>query len=352
MAKDLVLHEQSRWRNPSSRKLNAARAAQQRDEVSLGSLLEAYLKLKSRKRASISARTLLRYKHALKPLFDYLWQPEHTTNLLQVDAVVLEGFVTHLSQPQVQRERHKSGQRVYSRNSIDLIIIATRALFKALLWSGAMTRDPTDELRSPNLPRVERQPVLPPERLTEFRALPLNTDPVIAARDGAIFELGLSAMLRSDEIVGLNLEDFDASSGVLKVQGKGGKLRYVPLSKTPLEALRGWLEVRSKLQGSRDSNALFLSASRRNPGGRMSYHGVYGVIRGAFRQLEAQYAGLKLGGLHTLRRSGATRFHRKHKDLVMLADQLGHASLETTRRYVKLDLNERRRALEAVDEAD
>jgi site-specific recombinase XerD len=55
--------------------------------------------------------------------------------------------------------------------------------------------------------------------------------------------------------------------------------------------------------------------------------------------------------MHTLRRSGATRFHARNRDLAVLAGQLGHASLTTTQRYVKLELSALRAALEKVEGA-
>ncbi len=345
MGTQVELHRESRWNTPGSRRLHAVRAAQDRDELTLLALLEAYLRLTSTKRSSIAHRTLLRYGHALRSLFDFLWQPDNTTNLLQANADTLEAFVTHLTE-----RSGRGGHGRLSRNSIDLAVVATRALFRALLWAGALRFDPSTGLRAPRLARNEHQPVLPAQHFDALRALIVNTDPVVAARDAAVLELGLSTLLRPNEIVSLNLEDVDLEHGTLGLFGKGGKRRVLPLTAKPREALARWLEVRSRLGGARNSSALFLSASRRNRGGRLSYHGVYAMVRRAFATLEAEHEGWQLGGMHTTRRSGATRLYRATRDLAGLAAILGHENLNTTRRYVKLDLSELRTTLERAEE--
>jgi integrase/recombinase XerC len=343
MTHDLVLHQKSRFSSPN-RKLNAVKAIQDRDELALFALLEAYLRARSRKRAAISPKTVVRYQHALKTFFDFAWQPDRTLHLLQVQETDLEAFVETLT------DRHAgTGKSALSRNTIDVTLIALKTLYKALVWSGATSRNPTDALPSLTLPKAERQPVLQPDQLRTLNTFETTTDPVLQRRNAAILELGLSTMLRANEIVALNLEDLDLQHGVIQVMGKGGKPRTLPLTSAPLEALRAWLEVRPQLISRRSSSALFLSASRRNRGQRIAYGGVYTVVRGVFATLEAGREGMKLGGMHTLRRSGATRFHARNRDIAVLAAQLGHASLTTTQRYIKLDLSALRNALEAVE---
>lgn len=108
--------------------------------------------------------------------------------------------------------------------------------------------------------------------------------------------------------------------------------------------------MRGELVTRRSASALFLSASHRNRGARIGYGGVYASLRTAFTHLEVGQDGMHLGGMHTLRRSGATRFHARNRDLLTLARLLGHASLTTTQRYVRLELSALREALEAVEE--
>jgi integrase/recombinase XerC len=342
MTQSLVLHSKSRYSSPN-RKLNAVRAVHDRDEIGLFALLEAYLRARSRKRAAISPRTVQRYQHALKTFFDFAWQPGYTVHLLQLEESDLERFVETLTE-------RADGKAQRSRNTIELTLIAVKTLYKALIWAGATNRNPTETLPAIALPRAERQPVLHRAQIQTLQTLETSADPVIHARNAAMLELGLSTMLRADEIVRLNLEDVDLQHGVIQVLGKGGKPRTLPLTNTPLEAVRRWMALREVLVTRRSGAALFLSASRRNRGQRIAYGGVYTVVRAVFARLETEQG--SLGGMHTLRRSGATRFHARNRDLAVLAGQLGHASLTTTQRYVKLELSALRAALEKVEAAE
>ena len=354
MNSELVLHTKSRWSNQQGRKVLAVKAIQEKDEPTLMSLLEAYLRVKSRKKNAISPKTVVRYKHALKPFLDFVWQPGQNINILQVDDDALDQFMEWLSTPDPAKKdrsiKPNLARQYYSRSAIDLIVVAIKTFFKALEWVNAMMANPTLDLRSPNIPREEHQPVLHLAQIQELKDLAPNSDPILAARDAAILELGLSTMLRANEIVALDLQDVDLHNKTIKVMGKGSKTRFLPLTASPLLCLKKWLALRSSLVTNHSTSALFLSASRRNKGSRIAYPGVYAVIRAVFVQLEVQQPGLRLGGMHTLRRSGATRFHRKNKDIAVLAGQLGHASFNTTQRYVKLDLSVLRDALEAVED--
>jgi integrase/recombinase XerC len=354
MNSELVLHSKSRWSNQQGRKVIAVKAIQNQDEAVLMSLLEAYLRVKSLKKNAISPKTVLRYKQALKIFLEFVWHPNQNINILQVDEDALDQFMQWLSTPDPAKKtrsiKANLDRQYYSRSAIDLVVVSIKTFFKALEWTDAMTQNPTLDLRSPNIPREEHQPVLYSDQIQELKNLAPNHDPVLAARDAAILELGLSTMLRANEIVALDLQDVDLNNKMIKVLGKGSKTRFLPLTASPLLCLKTWLMVRSSLVTNDSTSALFLSASRRNKGSRIAYPGVYAVIRAAFVQLEMRQPGLKLGGMHTLRRSGATRFHRKNKDIAVLAGQLGHASFNTTQRYVKLDLSALRDALEAVEE--
>lgn len=354
MILEIALHSQSLWSNQQGRKVIAVKAIQQQDEQTLMSLLEAYLRVKSRKQNAISPKTVLRYKHALKPFLEFVWHSGQIVNILQVDDHTLDQFMAVISSPDPAKKdrsiKPNLARQYYSRSAIDLIVVAIKTFFKALEWVNAMSHNPTKDLRSPNIPREEHQPVLHSAQIHDLKNQIPNLDPVLAARDAAIIELGLSTMLRANEIVALDIQDLDLHNKVIKVMGKGSKTRYLPLTSSPLQCLKIWLNLRSSLVTNQSTSALFLSASRRNKGSRIAYPGVYAVIRAAFVQLEVQMPGLKLGGMHTLRRSGATRFHRKNKDIAVLAGQLGHASFNTTQRYVKLDLSVLRDALEAVED--
>ena len=141
MTSNLVLHPKSRWFNPHGRKAIAVRAIQNQDEVMLLSLLEEYLKVRSRKKKAISPTTVMRYKHALKPFFDYIWQPGQRSSILQADENTFDQFMAHISMPDPAKKNRNikpnQDRQYYSRNSIDLIVVAVKTFFKALVWVNA-----------------------------------------------------------------------------------------------------------------------------------------------------------------------------------------------------------------------
>jgi integrase/recombinase XerC len=343
MSYEIVLAQQSRFTNPQNRKAQATIAIEKKDIKGLCLLLEQYLFIKSRKKTSISQRTVLRYQNGFRRFFE--WTEKHGFHLMQVTEDILEQFTAYLS------VRHSEEPRtIYGRNSIDVIVISVKTFYKALLWAKVISTDPSLEMRSPDVARNTKRPYFQGQEIKTIQSALPHQNVGIAARDAAIVELGLSTMLRANEILELNISDVDRSNRRVMVSGKGGKKRTVPLTSKPLAAIEKWLEYRHEFLGDRKHDALFLSASNRNAGGRLKYAGVYSIFKRLAQGIEMQQ-GRSMGGLHTLRRSGATRFYRKNKDLLLLGETLGHSSLETTKHYVRLDDSALRAALEDVEDS-
>ncbi len=116
-----------------------------------------------------------------------------------------------------------------------------------------------------------------------------------------------------------------ARKGILRIVGKGEKVREIPIHPDLRAALTGWLDERSDWPGA-DTPALFLNQR----GGRLSVKGAHDIITAI-----ATAAGLEDEDVtaHVLRHTFATRLVRGRTDLVIVAELLGHARLETTRAY-------------------
>ena len=155
-------------------------------------------------------------------------------------------------------------------------------------------------------------------------------------RDRCALELLYGAGLRVSELVGLDVAD--TADGVLRVRGKGGKEREVPIVDKAQRALDAWLARRSELR-PRDG-ALFVN--RR--GGRITARSVarhldrYALIAGARRHVHP----------HALRHSFATHLLGSGADLRSIQELLGHASLSTTQRYTHVSAE---RLLQVYEEA-
>jgi integrase/recombinase XerC len=147
-----------------------------------------------------------------------------------------------------------------------------------------------------------------------------------AARDVALFTLLYGCGLRIAEALALDLRDIPAPGAALRVTGKGGKTRIVPVLPVVHEALAGWLAQRP---GAAPEEPLFVGVrgERLNPG----------VAQRALRDFR-RLAGLPEHATpHALRHSFATHLLAGGADLRAIQELLGHASLSTTQRYTAVD---------------
>jgi len=161
-------------------------------------------------------------------------------------------------------------------------------------------------------------------------------------RDQALALVPFYAGARISEIVALDIDDVarSARKGVLRILGKGERVRQVPIHPQLHAALNGWLAERADWPGATDTPALFLNQR----GQRLSVRGAHDIITGI-----AAAAGLDDDTtVHILRHTFATTLVRGGTDLVIVAELLGHARLETTRIYTRPSAEDRTRALDLL----
>jgi integrase/recombinase XerC len=175
-------------------------------------------------------------------------------------------------------------------------------------------------------------------QLRYLRALQACPSP----RDQALALVPFYAGARISEIVALDVEDVarSARKGVLRILGKGERVRHVPIHPQLHAALNGWLAERADWPGAKDHPALFLNQR----GQRLSVRGAHDIVVGI-----AAAAGLDDDTtIHILRHTFATTLVRGGTDLVIVAELLGHARLETTRGYIRPSAEDRTRALDLL----
>jgi site-specific recombinase XerD len=161
-------------------------------------------------------------------------------------------------------------------------------------------------------------------------------------RDQALALVPFYAGARISEIVALDVDDVarSARKGVLRILGKGERVRKVPIHPQLHTALTGWLSERADWPGANDTPALFLNQR----GQRLSVRGAHGIVTAI-----AAAAGLDDDAtVHVLRHTFATTLVRGGTDLVIVAELLGHARLETTRGYTRPSAEDRTRALDLL----
>ena len=207
-------------------------------------------------------------------------------------------------------------------------LASIRSLFGALLRAGELSSNPADLVASPRreskLPRV----LTSEEVQTLLERIPA-TGP-LEMRDRAMFELTYSCGLRAEEAVNLNLDSPDFDGERLRVEGKGGKTRFVPIGEPAQHALRRYLDrARGALVGNREEHALLVSKTGR----RLHPSDVRRRLERWVR--EAAIA----GGVspHVLRHSFATHLLQGGADLRAIQELLGHSDLSTTQIYTKVE---------------
>jgi integrase/recombinase XerC len=153
-------------------------------------------------------------------------------------------------------------------------------------------------------------------------------------RNWALFETAYSSGLRVSELVGLDVLDLSAEAGMVRVLGKGGRERVVPVGDKALESIHRYLEAlgRQNLKASEASSALFRNAR----GGRLTVRSVHRLLKS-----ELERCGLwQQISPHGLRHSFATHLLNSGADLRAIQEMLGHSSLSTTQRYTHVHLDQ------------
>ncbi|GAA4853863.1 site-specific tyrosine recombinase XerD [Luteimonas vadosa] len=213
----------------------------------------------------------------------------------------------------------------YSPRSNARLLSALRAFYAHRLRRGARQDDPTALLDPPKLPRSL------PKALAESQVDALLAAPDVAAplglRDRAMLELMYACGLRVSELVGLAATAVNLRQGVLRVSGKGGKERLVPLGEEAQHWLERYLQQsRPALAGKRAHATLFLGAK----GEALTRQAFWGLVK-----RHAAAAGIDPARIspHGLRHSFATHLLNHGADLRVLQMLLGHSSLSTTQIY-------------------
>ncbi|MBS0604301.1 MAG: site-specific tyrosine recombinase XerD [Verrucomicrobia bacterium] len=223
--------------------------------------------------------------------------------------------------------------RKYATSSICRAMVAVKMLFRFLKREKAIAKDVTLHLDSPRMWQ------LIPEVLTisEVDLLLKAPDDSTAdgARDSAILKVIYASGLRVSEVCGLNLHDVDDQ--IVRVRGKGGKERVVPIAKLAVEAIDHYLG-RYRTQTDKET-ALFVSSKGKRIDRTMVWKKVKAYARAAGIAKEISP--------HTLRHSFATHLLENGADLRVIQEMLGHSSIATTDRYTHISQRHLTEAFEA-----
>jgi integrase/recombinase XerC/integrase/recombinase XerD len=211
-------------------------------------------------------------------------------------------------------------------------LAALRGLFRAQIEAGARIDNPAELLSSPKRPQRLPHVLKANEVDALLDSIPAATP--LELRDRALFELAYACGLRAEELVSLDLESLDFDAESVRVEGKGGKTRLVPVGEHARVALERYLaRARPLLQSADGDPALFLSKSGR----RLSTSDVRRRLSGWARRAVARSPGLARAHPHALRHSFATHLLDGGADLRAIQELLGHATISTTQVYTRVE---------------
>jgi tyrosine recombinase XerC len=266
---------------------------------------------------AVSSATRAAYTRDLNLLADFL-ESRGLTAVSAVAAEDLEAFV-------VSREAAGDAARSRSRR-----VSAVRSFFRYLRGEGILRRNPAALLAAPRLPRplpkaLDAAGMLRLLDTTTRGARPLDL------RDRLLLEMLYGSGLRASEASRLEIHDLDRAKGLVRVLGKGGRERVVPLGEPATRAATRYLGRARPALARPESGSTLLLTPRGTP---MTRQAIHAVVR-----KRAAAAGLPRGvSPHTLRHTFATHLLEAGADLRAIQEMLGHASISTTQRYTHVDL--------------
>lgn len=254
----------------------------------------------------------------------------HTTKNYQRDITALLSFAgdtlpAKLTAHDIRRAIAQLHGRGLDGRSIARMLSAWRGFYHYLARDHGYAQNPCIGIRAPK--SAKRLPdALSPDDARQLVEVE-DTD-ALAVRDRAMLELFYSSGLRLAELTGLAPEDVNFADATVRVTGKGGKTRIIPVGSHAATALNAWLEQRAALPGV-DAQALFVNRQGRRLGPRAI-------------QSRVQQRGLRQGIAgrvhpHMLRHSFASHVLQSSSDLRAVQEMLGHASISTTQVYTQLD---------------
>jgi len=284
-----------------------------------------------------SENTCRGYRQDLAEFFDFcaasqVMGPKHAEDkqpiaIGDVDSIAIRSYLGYL------HRRNK-------KSTIARKLSALRSFFKFLVRKGLRKDNPAEPILTPK----QKQAIpayLPVDEM--FRLLDsIRARNILDIRNRAIFETLYSCGIRVSELVGLDTGDVDSGQGLIRVLGKGGQERIVPIGANALGAIAAYRQDLEHECGisKKQAGPLFLNKNK----GRLSARSVARILD----KLVAACGLLTPVSPHTLRHTFATHMLDAGADLRVVQEFLGHKSLSTTQKYTHVSID---RLMETYDKA-
>ncbi len=230
-----------------------------------------------------------------------------------------------VDRPAILGHLHQLKEGGKSARTVSRHISSIRSFHQFLLREKVTTQDPTVHLE---LPKLEQKlpRVLSMDEVDRLIEAPDRSKPQ-GVRDTALLEILYGTGMRVSELIGLNMDDIHLSMGFVRVFGKGGKERIIPLGGKSITACKRYIEEARPIfiEKQKSAEALFVNMR----GTRLTRQGCWKLLNG-----HALKAGIqKELTPHILRHTFATHLIENGADLRAVQEMLGHADISTTQIY-------------------
>lgn len=275
----------------------------------------------------LAANTLAAYRRDLDRYAAWLSQ-QGITALDAVHSSEVSGFAAYLREGD---DEHPS----LSTTSAARIVVAVRGLHRFAVREGIVATDVASDVRPPTpgkrLPKA--MDIADVERLLDAA---LHDDSPLALRDRALLEFLYGTGARISEALGLDIDDIDSDTRAVRMTGKGGKDRVVPIGSYALAAIDAYrVRARPALSAAgKGGSRLFLNSR----GGPLSRQSAWAILRTCAERAKIDAA----ISPHTLRHSFATHLLDGGADVRVVQELLGHASVTTTQVYTLVTVDKLR----------
>ena len=257
-----------------------------------------------------SVNTIMSYKNDLAKFDLFL----NTLDLTKIDKNIIISFIEN------ERREKKSDRTV----AHDLIVI--KNFYKYLLKEKIITENPALDIELPKL-KKSLPHTLSLEEVDKILDIELNDK--YSYRNKAMLELMYSSGLRISELVNLKMQDVDFDDDIVRIYGKGSKMRIVPIGDYAIRYLKKYIhEYRSLFMNNKVSDYIFLNSR----GDRISRQAMFKIIKNIIRNKNIN----KDVSPHTLRHSFASHMLENGADLRSIQELLGHSDISTTQIYTHI----------------
>lgn len=284
-----------------------------------------------------SYTTIKVYINYVKNLMDYCTHGIYDENFYkQITSMVINEYMSS-----IRYRVGSNGKTIKTGNEIRATRwSALNTFFTYLKSNQLIDNNPMEQTFRPSCKQDKNVVFLNEEEIQQcINNVYENCNDRFVNRDACIIALGVSIGLRVSAITQINIEDLDFDTNTLRVVEKGNKYRIMDFGENLKQKFLAWINDRNKYFSDVKTNALFVSRKRN----RISVSATEDIVAKYTNNINKHITP------HKLRATCATNLYKKTGDIYMVANQLGHANIATSKIYTEIDHEAKLKAANILD---